>query len=162
MQFDHERLDVYRTALDFCRFVADLQPTLGAKHKHIRDQLLRASLSIPLNIAEGNGKRPGPDRKRFLDISRGSANECAAALDVLVVSQACTHEQSVSGKALLFKVVCMLTKMMDAQPTEIREAGEQYFYPIEGAKQAEYEDEREDEQQREPMMMVPDTEGTAP
>ncbi|MGA2863223.1 MAG: four helix bundle protein, partial [Verrucomicrobiota bacterium] len=41
-------------------------------------------LAIVLNLAEGNGKFTSPDRCRFFDISRGSALECAAALDVLV------------------------------------------------------------------------------
>ncbi|MHC4917139.1 MAG: four helix bundle protein [Planctomycetota bacterium] len=39
----------------------------------------RASQSIPLNIAEGNGKRSKTDRNRYLDTSRGSALESASA-----------------------------------------------------------------------------------
>lgn len=49
----------------------------------VYDQLDRASTSIPLNIAEGNGKYTPKDRCRFFDIARGSAFECAAVLDVL-------------------------------------------------------------------------------
>jgi hypothetical protein len=48
-----------------------------------KDQLDRASTSIVLNLAEGNGKRSHPDRCRYFDIARGSALECAACLDVL-------------------------------------------------------------------------------
>ena len=61
--FDPEKLEVYRAGLV--------------------DQLDRASTSIPLNIAEENGKFTGADRCRFFDIARGSALECAASLDVL-------------------------------------------------------------------------------
>jgi four helix bundle protein len=42
------------------------------------------STSIPLNIAEGNGKYAPKDRCRFFDIAHGSALECAAGLDILV------------------------------------------------------------------------------
>ncbi len=40
---------------------------------------------MPLNIAEGNGKRGPKDRARYFEIGRGSAFECAAIADVLSV-----------------------------------------------------------------------------
>ncbi len=58
-------------------------PRKRPKSLAVVDQLDRASTSIPLNIAEGNGKFTGADRCRFFDIARGSALECAASLDVL-------------------------------------------------------------------------------
>ena len=80
--FDHERLDVYRLSIDYvARSFEEVQPLEGL-HRHARDQWLRAAQSIPLNIAEGNGKRNLKDRARFLDIARGSALECAAIQDV--------------------------------------------------------------------------------
>ena len=50
----------------------------------VKDQLDRASTSIALNIAEGNGKYALKDRCRFFDIAHGSALECASAQDILV------------------------------------------------------------------------------
>jgi four helix bundle protein len=82
-QFDHEKLNVYHSSIAFVAWTNDL---LGHIPKGIaaHNQLDRAATSIPLNIAEGNGKFTEADRCRFFDISRGSALECAAALDVLV------------------------------------------------------------------------------
>ena len=80
--FDHERLDVYRLSIDYvARSFEAVQPLEGL-HRHARDQWLRAAQSIPLNIAEGNGKRNLKDRARFQDIARGSVLECAAIQDV--------------------------------------------------------------------------------
>ena len=70
--FDHERLRAYQEALRFVVWVGPIIEKLPAKLA-AKDQLDRASTSIVLNIAEGNGKRSHPDRCRYLDISRGSA-----------------------------------------------------------------------------------------
>ena len=80
-------------------------------HRHARDQWLRAAQSIPLNIAEGNGKRSLKDRARFLDIARGSALECASIQDVLVVSGGMIRETDHELKSKLVRIVAMLTRM---------------------------------------------------
>lgn len=54
--FGHEKLHVYQVALQYVALVYGITDQLKGKHRHARDQLLRASQSIPLNIAEGNGK----------------------------------------------------------------------------------------------------------
>ena len=84
--FDHDRLDVYRLSIDYVAAAFEVSKSLGGLHRHARDQWLRAAQSIPLNIAEGNGKRSLKDRARFFDIARGSSFECAAIQDVLVAT----------------------------------------------------------------------------
>ena len=81
--FYHEKLNVYQVALEFNRWVGELLASIEAKAA-AKDQLDRAATSIPLNIAEGNGKFSKRDRARFFDTARGSALEAAAGLDVLV------------------------------------------------------------------------------
>jgi len=95
--FDHEKLDVYREAISFCSWVGEFLDTVKSKTA-AKDQLDRASTSIPLNIAEGNGKFSGRDRARFLEMARGSALECAACLDVLVARRLSTAEEAASAK----------------------------------------------------------------
>ncbi|HYT68965.1 MAG TPA: four helix bundle protein [Vicinamibacterales bacterium] len=46
----------------------------------LRDQLLRAAISIPSNIAEGAGRGTNPDFSRFLWNSMGSCNELESQL----------------------------------------------------------------------------------
>ena len=111
MTFGHEKLDVYRVALDYVRFAWNLCDKLSGKYRHTRDQLIRASQSIPLNIAEGNGKATDGDRRRYFEIARGSALECAAIQDVLEVCEMMTTKQNRQSKVLLDRIVAMLTKM---------------------------------------------------
>jgi four helix bundle protein len=109
--FDHDRLDVYRLSIEYVASAFDSSRSLEGLHRHARDQWLRAAQSIPLNIAEGNGKRSLKDRARFLDIARGSALECAAIQDVLVVSGGLKRETSIELKSKLVRIVAMLTRM---------------------------------------------------
>lgn len=46
----------------------------------ITSQLRMAAVSVPLNIAEGYGRKSKDDFKRFLRISLGSANETETLL----------------------------------------------------------------------------------
>ena len=60
--FDHDRLDVYRLAIQYSADSFGIAKALSGLHRHARDQWLRAAQSIPLNVAEGNGKRSPEDR----------------------------------------------------------------------------------------------------
>jgi four helix bundle protein len=73
--FDHDRLDVYRLAVEDTAESSCVAQGLSGLYRYARDQWLRAAQSIPLNIAEGNGKRSPNDRARFLDTARGPALE---------------------------------------------------------------------------------------
>jgi len=109
--FDHEKLEVYRAAL---AFLVWLEPVLQKLPKSLAvvDQFDRSSTSIPLNIAEGNGKFTRADRCHFFDIARGSALESAAALDVLVAKQRCVQEEVAAGKDRLWSIVSMLVALI--------------------------------------------------
>lgn len=111
MSFSHEKLDVYRVAITYVAWVYKEASGLQGIHRSARDQWLRASQSIPLNIAEGNGKTTEADRRRFFEIARGSALECAAIQDVLVVGKALELSESREQKKRLDRIVAMLCKM---------------------------------------------------
>ncbi len=111
MVFGHERLDVYRAALDYVGWAYRLCEKLKGQHPNAKDQLLRASQAIPLNIAEGNGKATDGDRRRYFEIARGSALECGAAQDVLETCGALSAAENTEAKRLLDRIVAMLTKL---------------------------------------------------
>ena len=107
--FDHGRLDVYRLSIDYVAFSYQIAKSLGGTNRHARDQWLRAAQSIPLNIAEGNGKQSLKVKNRFFEIARGSALECAAIHDVLRVCDANEGDSNCHGKRDLKRIVSMLT-----------------------------------------------------
>ena len=123
--FDHEKLRVYQQALHFVAFADSILETLPAKLA-ARDQLDRASTSIVLNIAEGNGKRSHPDRCRYLDIARGSALECAACLDVLAVKRHLEAAKVADGKEILVGIVSMLVGLLGTFGGMLQEEPSEY------------------------------------
>lgn len=110
-RFDHEKLHVYQASLRFVVWAAEVLERIPAKAS-VYGQLDRASTSIPLNIAEGNGRFTPADRCRFFDVARGSGLECAACLDVLVAKGLATEGEMEPGKALLVEVVSMLVGLI--------------------------------------------------
>ena len=109
--FDHEKLDVYQEAIAFCGWIGELLSQISAKAA-AKDHLDRASTSLPLNIAQGNGKFSTVDRARFLEIARSSALECAACLDVLAVRKLVAAERILPAKERLVRIVNMLMGML--------------------------------------------------
>lgn len=134
-QMDHERLDVCQVELQFVAWATSLMVELSesstTKARRIGetlDHLDRASLSSLFNTAEGNGKRQMKTRAKFFDDARGSATECAACLDALVAKRACETNRVEDGKALLVRVVSMLSKLVDrvSPPSHVQEDPSRY------------------------------------
>ena len=115
--FDHEKLSVYQVQLEFIAWVdhllEEVQRSLAGKTREVRNQLDRASLSVLLNIAEGNGKRARRTRVKSFDDARGSTSESAACLDALVAKRVCVPDRVLDGKRLLERVYAMLTKLIE-------------------------------------------------
>ncbi len=106
----HQKLDVYRCSIDFLALVAKVQMPRG--YAHLGDQLRRAALSVPLNIAEGVGKASDEDKARFFAVARGSAMECSAVIDCLVRLELLEAARANEVTELLDRVYAMLTRMM--------------------------------------------------
>lgn len=107
----YEKLDVYRAAIEFLAVGTRIIASLPKGNAGLADQLRRAAMSIPLNIAESSGKPTLKDRRRFIAIARGSAMECGAILDVCRVLDLSDEQTIGHGKLLLVRIVSMLTKM---------------------------------------------------
>jgi four helix bundle protein len=107
--FQCERLDVYHIAVKFHRSIVPLRQVRGAAD--LRDQLLRASESIVLNIAEGAGRYSIDDKRRFYHFASGSAMECAGALELLHNRGLFSDAGYQARRDLLIRIVQMLARL---------------------------------------------------
>jgi len=69
-----------RIAVDTCKMVSELSQ--GYRY-NFGSQMIRSAISIPANIAEGNGRSSDKEKKRFLEIALGSCNELETFLLIL-------------------------------------------------------------------------------
>ena len=104
-------LNVYQFAVRFLAMAYEMAATLPKPHADLAGQLRRASLSIPLNIAEGSGKTSAADQRRFYAIARGSAMECGAIVDACIALELIDTNQGDQANELLLPIVRMLSKM---------------------------------------------------
>lgn len=102
MQMDHEKLDSHRVALEVARWMVATRFPRGLSD--LKNQGMRASASVVLNIAEGSRRR-GKARSNHYEIARGSAAE---ALSVLLIVEL-PGWQAQADK--LRRVDCMLSRM---------------------------------------------------
>ena len=78
-------LIVWQKAMELVRTVYALSKAFPADERYaLTDQLRRAVVSIPSNIAEGSGRASNADYGHFLSIARGSLYETMTQLQVAV------------------------------------------------------------------------------
>lgn len=109
--FDHEKLDVYKVALEFVVLVDGIIEHLPIGKAYLADQLKRACSSISLNIAEGAGEYSGNEKTRFYRMAKRSATECASILDICHILKVIEEIDYTKGRELLIRIVSMLIKM---------------------------------------------------
>ena len=112
MGFIFEKLNAYQKALQFADEVRVLLTKPASGSGAIADQLRRASMSIPLNLAEGSGRWHPKEKKQFYWIARGSVNECIPLLR-LAANQNMISGQDYARLCSSLEVIAkMLTKLI--------------------------------------------------
>ena len=74
-------LEIWKLSRIFCKLIYEITETFPEKEKFgIINQMRRASVSIPSNIAEGASRKSNKDFSRFLEIAIGSCYELETQL----------------------------------------------------------------------------------
>jgi len=81
--FYYRKLDAYNLAKQFAIQIYQLLRNYPEYEKYaLCDQMRRAAISIPSNIAEGTGRIAIKERLHFLDIAYGSLSEVVCQLEI--------------------------------------------------------------------------------
>ncbi|MFN8944374.1 MAG: four helix bundle protein [Pseudobdellovibrionaceae bacterium] len=115
MPFPFENLKAYQISLDWVEFAEQL--CKSSKNELTRafvDQFQRAALSIPLNLAEGNGRWHAAEKRQFFWIARGSVFECVPLVEILKRKNLISEVDYEKARDQLDHLGRMLTKLVQA------------------------------------------------
>jgi four helix bundle protein len=114
MVHSFEELEVWKKACQHCVELYGVLPHAGVAW--LRDQMLRAALSIASNIAEGAERNSRCDFIRFLNIAKASAAELRTQLYIAVRIGAVQHDRA----ALLIEETKTMATMLQALIAALR------------------------------------------
>src|SRR5919109_3630523 len=106
--FTHHKLNVYQKALECACSAERLSSSWTRKHSFV-DHFCRASESIVLNMAEGNGRYSELDHRRFLEVAAAAAVKSAAYLDLCEQKILPAGTDLSHGRELLGRITAMLS-----------------------------------------------------
>ena len=116
MKNSFRQLFVWQASVDLAVRMIALSDRLVARRRFaIADQLVRAALSVPSNIAEGEGRRGERDRRHYLVQARGSLYELETQLEIIIRARLA---KDVSGsRDLIATIGAGLTRMIEHRTT---------------------------------------------
>ena len=122
---NHRDLLVWRKAMDLLVECHRLGRRLPHEERYgLRAQLTRAALSVPANIAEGNGRLRPREYIHFLSIARGSVSELDTHLEALARLGLADLNQLAPARRLTEECSRMLLALMRALERHLRLARE--------------------------------------
>jgi four helix bundle protein len=116
VSFKFERLQVWQKVISFANTMFDIADALPQRYQFSPgEQLRRAALSIPTNIAEGSGRDSPKESSYFYRISKGSVYECASLLVMIGKRGHLEREAYQQYRTGANELAAMLTGLIHAQ-----------------------------------------------
>ena len=110
--FSYRQLDAYQKAKDFVIYVYTLLKQFPKEEQYaLCDQLRRAAVSIPSNIAEGMGRMSVKEQIHFIEIAFGSLNETMCQLELAYELNYISHEHLNTSEEFVKEITRMLSRL---------------------------------------------------
>lgn len=119
--FSYRNLRVYQQAKSLVIYVYKLLRFLPKEEQYaLCDQLRRAVVSIPSNIAEGMGRSSIKEQIHFIEIAFGSLNEVMCQLELAMELNFITEEQLIESEEQIKTIAQMLSGLRTSKKREIK------------------------------------------
>lgn len=114
LNLSHKNLDVYKLSKELVKEIYLLTSNLPKDEIYgLTNQLRRASISVPSNIAEGMSRDSNKDTNRFLIIARSSLVEIDTQIEIALSLNYLNNKDSTKLEELIVRVFQMLSKLIE-------------------------------------------------
>ena len=111
-KYSYKNLDVYKESKTLVKMVYGyLRKFPNEEQYALCDQLRRAVISVPSNIAEGTGRTSSKDQSHFLEIAFGSLMEVDCQLDIANELGYMSDGELQTANAQISRVAALLSGM---------------------------------------------------
>lgn len=115
--FYFEKLSVWQKGRDLVKLIYEITDSFPIKEGYgLSDQIRRAAVSVPSNIAESSGRIGNKDRLRFLNFAYGSLMELRCQL---VLSEDLGYISSESNRNLSH-IIVEISRMITAMRNRLK------------------------------------------
>ena len=119
VKYDYKQLDVYKESKTLVEVVYTLLRKFPQEEQYaLCDQLRRAVISVPSNIAEGLGRYSAKEQIHFLEIAYGSIREVDCQLDIACDLGYITSAELADTMALIEKISALIAGMRNKRVKE--------------------------------------------
>ena len=114
--FSYRNLRVYQQAKELVIYVYNLLKFFPKEENYaLCDQLRRAVISVPSNIAEGMGRISIKEQIHFIEIAFGSLNEVMCQLEIAYELQFINKEQMMQSEEQVKNIAQMLSGLRNSK-----------------------------------------------
>lgn len=112
---DFRELKVWQKAMDLTVEIYSLVKLLPREEEFaLSGQMRRAAVSVPSNIAEGQGRESMKEFIRFIAVARGSLRELSTQLEISVRVNYLEQSQTVKANNLIEEIDKMLNALANS------------------------------------------------
>jgi four helix bundle protein len=116
MSFKFERLDVWKRSVEFADELFQIADDLPQKYQFsLGEQLRRAALSVPTNIAEGSGRDSAKSQAYFYRIAKGSIYETVSLMVMMGKRGVLSRETYRTHYEEANEIAAILTKLSNQE-----------------------------------------------
>ena len=119
---DYQDLKVWQKAIELTSEIYKLVKLLPHEERYaLSDQIRRAVVSVPSNIAEGRGRGTNKEFVRYLMMSRGSLWEVSTQLVICERLQYLNQEQTSYARQLITEISKMINALASSFSTDCKD-----------------------------------------
>jgi four helix bundle protein len=120
MTFKFELMDAWKKSIAWANEILDFTETISQPYQFsLGDQLRRAALSVPTNLAEGSGRDNPRERKYFYAIAKGSVYEVVSLLFITKQRGLLSHQDYQKHYQDANEIAAMISGLINAAEREI-------------------------------------------